>query len=59
MEAIHKFDQNKPELAKELTREVYELALLSQSEMDPHALHEFVNRSNRILEALTVEALKR
>ncbi len=58
MESIRKLDHTKPALAKELTREVYDLALLSQREMDPHALHEFVNRSNRILEALTAEALK-
>lgn len=58
MESIRKLDRTKPELAKELTQEVYELALLSQREMDPHTLHEFVNRSNRILEALTTEVLK-
>ncbi len=58
MEAIRKLDRTKPELAKELTQEVYELALLSQREMDPHALHEFVNRSNQILETLTNELLK-
>jgi molecular chaperone HtpG len=56
--AIHKLDHTKPELAKELTQEVYELALLSQREMEPHALHEFINRSNRILETLTTEILK-
>jgi molecular chaperone HtpG len=58
IDAIRKLDRTKPELAKELTKEVYELALLSQREMEPHALHEFVNRSNHILEALTMEALK-
>lgn len=58
MEAIHKLDRTKPELATDLTREVYELSLLSQREMDPHALQEFVTRSNRILEVLTVEVLK-
>jgi molecular chaperone HtpG len=58
IEAIRKLDHNKPDLAKELTRQVYELALLSQREMDPQTLQEFVNRSNRILEALTAEALK-
>ncbi len=58
MESIRKLDRTKPDLAKELTREVYELALLSQREMDPHSLHEFVSRSHRILESLTTEALK-
>lgn len=56
--AIQKLDQRNPELASELIHEVYELALLSQREMDPHALNEFVSRSNRILEKLTQEALK-
>lgn len=58
MESIHKLDRSNPELAKELTHEVYELALLSQKEMDPQSLQEFVNRSNRILEALTKQILK-
>jgi molecular chaperone HtpG len=58
VEAIRKLDRSKPELAKELIQEVYELALLSQKEMEPQALHEFVNRSNRILETLTGEILK-
>jgi molecular chaperone HtpG len=58
IEAIRKLDRTKPELTKELIQEVYELALLSQKEMDPHALHEFINRSNHILETLTLEALK-
>ncbi len=58
IEGIRKLDRTKPELAKELTREVYELALLSQREMNPQALSEFVNRSNHILESLTAEALK-
>jgi len=58
MEAIQQLDQSKPDLAKELTRQVYELALLSQREMEPHFLNEFIGRSNRILEALTKEAIK-
>ncbi len=55
LEAIRKLDRTKPDLAKELVHEVYELALLSQREMEPHHLHEFVNRSNRILESLATE----
>ncbi len=58
IEAIRKLDHKNPDLAKELIHEVYELALLSQREMDPHMLHDFINRSNHILEALAVEALK-
>jgi molecular chaperone HtpG len=58
IEAIHKLDAKRPDIAKDLIHEVYELALLSQKEMDPQSMHEFLNRSNRILEALTTEALK-
>lgn len=56
--SILKLDQKNPELAQDLTREVYELALLSQREMEPNALQEFINRSNRIMESLAKEALK-
>lgn len=55
LEAIRKLDRAKPDLAKELVQEVYELALLSQREMEPQHLHEFVSRSNRILESLATE----
>lgn len=56
--SIQKLDRTNPDLAKELIMEVYELALLSQREMLPEALNEFITRSNRILEALAQEALK-
>lgn len=58
MESIRKIDGKNPDLAKELVHEVYDLALLSQREMEPQDLHEFVNRSNRVLESLTTELLK-
>lgn len=58
LEAIHKLDRTKPELAKEMVQEVYELALLSQREISSEGLHEFISRSNRILEELTLELLK-
>jgi len=58
MEAIRKLDSQHPELAKDLTQEVYELALLSQREMEPAALNEFINRSNRVLQGLATELLK-
>jgi molecular chaperone HtpG len=59
VEAIQKLDITKPDLAGELVREVYELALLSQREMEPHFLNEFISRSNRVLEALTKEAIQK
>lgn len=57
IDSIRKLDRTHPDLTKELIQEVYELALLSQKEMDPHSMHEFVKRSNHILEALTNAAL--
>jgi molecular chaperone HtpG len=57
-DSIQKLDKQNPDLAKELTHEIYELALLSQREMEPHSIHEFINRSNRLLEALAKEAVK-
>ncbi len=58
MASIQKLDRINPELARDLIKEVYELALLSHREMDPSALHEFISRSNRVLEALTKEAIR-
>lgn len=56
--SIQKLNTKNPGLAKELANEIYELALLSQQEMKPQALHEFITRSNHVLEALTKEVLK-
>lgn len=53
MSVIQKIDQTHPELAKDLVQETYELALLSQREMDPASLNTFVARSSRILAQLT------
>lgn len=58
IQSIYKLQDVNTDLAKDLTKEVYELALLSQQEMDAKGLNEFVSRSNRVLEALTQQALK-
>lgn len=52
MSVIQKIDASNPELAKDLVQETYELALLSQREMDPASLNEFISRSSRILAQL-------
>ena len=44
-------DQN-PELAQEMVHHLYELSLLSQKELDPGAISQFVSRSSRVLEHL-------
>jgi len=52
MNAAAQLNVTKPELAKELVMEAYELALLSQREMAPDALSGFISRSTRILSEL-------
>lgn len=52
MAAIQKIDSIDPQLAKDLVQQSYELSLLSQREMDPKDLNEFVQRNNRVLERL-------
>lgn len=52
MTAIKKLNQIDPDLAKDLVQQAYELSLLSQREMDPKDLNEFVLRNNRVLEKL-------
>jgi len=54
--AIRKLDEINPDLSKELVQQTYELALLSQREMDPAALNEFVSRTNHVLEQLATIA---
>jgi len=50
--AIQKVDRKNPEVAKDLVHQIYDLALLSQREMHPDALNEFITRNNRVLEKL-------
>lgn len=58
MSAIQKLDNIDPELTKDVVKQVYELALLSQHEMNPTALHDFIVRSNHVLEKLAEQAVK-
>lgn len=52
VQAISKMEDS--ELAKELTKQVYELALLSQKELRPEQLGDFVTRSSKLLEKLVL-----
>lgn len=52
MAAIQKLDLIDSNLAKDLVQEVYETSLLSQREMNPKDLNEFILRNNRVLEKL-------
>jgi molecular chaperone HtpG len=57
-QSIMKLEKKNAPLAGDLVKEVYEISLLSQREMDPKGLHDFIDRSNRILEKLAEEATK-
>ena len=52
MNALKKIDQTNPDLAKDMVRQAYDLALLSQREMDPETLNDFITRSNRVMEQI-------
>lgn len=58
MTLIQKLDRSHPELAQELVRQAYDLALLSQREMSPDALHAFIARTGHVLEKLAEQAVK-
>lgn len=50
--AIHAFEKVDSELAKQMAHEVYDLARLSQKEMEPEGLKQFITRSTELLEKL-------
>lgn len=52
MGAIQKLNKSHPDLAKDLTKEAFDLALLSQREMDPKDLSNFIKRTGEIMEKL-------
>lgn len=54
--AIQKLDQKDPDLSKEMVHELYELAMLSQREIDADKLNNFIQRTSHILEKLTDKA---
>ncbi len=49
------YQMKDPALAKEMVQHLYELSLLSQKELEPSALAQFVARSNQILEKILGE----
>jgi molecular chaperone HtpG len=58
IDATEKLGQAEPELAKEVMQQVYELALLSQRELEPEQLHQFIGRSQSVLQDLVQRASK-
>jgi molecular chaperone HtpG len=52
VQSIYHMKSKDPSLAKEMAQHLYELSLLSQRELDPNALSQFVTRSSQILEKM-------
>lgn len=52
VQSIYQLKTKDPALAKEMVHHLYELSLLSQRELEPSALSQFVARSNQILEKM-------
>lgn len=52
MTAIQKIDKTHPDMAANMVRQAYDLALLSQREMDPAALNDFITRANEVMEQI-------
>ena len=52
VQSIYQLKTKDPALAKEMVHHLYELSLLSQRELEPSALSQFVARSNHILEKM-------
>ncbi|NGX41802.1 MAG: Chaperone protein HtpG [Chlamydiae bacterium] len=59
MSVVQELDKANPELTKEIINEIYDLSLLSQREMDPTTLNDFIHRSNTILEKLATQVVKK
>jgi len=55
---IQKLESVNPELAKEMSHQLYEMSLLSQKELEPKALQGFIERTAKVLGGLTEEAAK-
>jgi molecular chaperone HtpG len=51
---LPKIEEKDPQLATDLIKQLYELTLLSQRELEPSQISEFITRSHRILEKFTV-----
>lgn len=50
--SLYSLQNKEPELAKQMVRHIYDLSLLSQKELQPTVLADFVSRSNSVLEQL-------
>lgn len=58
MRSVQELDKLNPELAEDIVKEVFDLSLLSQREMNPDGLNEFILRSTRLLEKMSEEIVR-
>ncbi len=58
MASLEKLEPINPDLTKEIVKATYQMALLSQRELDPNALHDFITRTTHVLEKLAQQAVK-
>lgn len=58
IESMHKLKDKNPDLSKKLVKQAYELSLLSQKEMHPDALGDFIKRTGSVIEELAAQASK-
>jgi molecular chaperone HtpG len=58
VQSIYRLKDKDPDLAKEMIHHLYELSLLSERELEPSALSQFVTRSNQILEKMAQHAIQ-
>jgi molecular chaperone HtpG len=58
IQAIYQVNEKDPKLAEQLTREIYDLALLSQREMNPEGLTAFITRSTTLLETVMLKLIE-
>lgn len=59
IQSLPSLSDEQPTLAKELLEHIYDLALLSQQEMTPNRLANFVSRSSQVLEKLAQKATEK
>lgn len=57
--SIMKLEETDSELATALVNQIYDLSLLSQKELSPKALHDFVANNTKVLERLSEKASNR
>lgn len=58
IQSIPKLEEKDSDLATSLVKQLYELSLLSQKELEPDAFSAFLKRSSELLEKLSIAAVK-